>query len=144
MLLLHGELPASGASVPLLSWQELLASGARRSAVLEPAEGPESRLATILYTSGTTGRPKGVPLSQANLLHQVRTLGVAVSPQPGERVLSVLPIWHAYERSAEYYFFSCACSQTYTTIKQLKRDLPRVKPVVMVTVPRLWEELRNP
>ena len=62
---------------------------------------------------------------------------------PGSPVLSVLPIWHAYERSASYYFLSCACSQTYTTIKQLKKDLPRVKPVIaMATVPRLWEAVQ--
>ena len=141
VLLLHGEVPASGASVPLLSWQELLASGVHRSAVLEPAEGPESRLATILYTSGTTGRPKGVPLSQANLLHQVRTLGVAVSPQPGERVLSVLPIWHAYERSAGYLLLSRGCSQSYTNLRQFKGDLQRVRPHYLISVPRLWEAL---
>ena len=57
-------------------------------------------------------------------------------------MLSVLPIWHSYERSAEYYFFSCGCSQSYTTIKQLKKDLPRVKPVIMATVPRLWEAVQ--
>ena len=98
--------------------------------------------ATILYTSGTTGRPKGVPLTHANLLHQMRSLGCVTRPQPGSPVLSVLPIWHSYERSAEYYFFSCACSQSYTTIKQLKKDLPRVKPVIMATVPRLWEAVQ--
>ena len=53
-----------------------------------------------------------------------------------------MPIWHSYERSAEYYFFSCGCSQSYTTIKQLKKDLPRVKPVIMATVPRLWEAVQ--
>jgi long-chain acyl-CoA synthetase len=57
-------------------------------------------------------------------------------------VLSVLPIWHAYERSASYYFLSCACTQTYTTIKQLKKDLPRVRPIAMATVPRLWESVQ--
>ena len=98
--------------------------------------------ATILYTSGTTGRPKGVPLTHANLLHQMRSLACVTRPEPGSPVLSVLPIWHSYERSAEYYFFSCACSQNYTTIKQLKKDLPRVKPVIMATVPRLWEAVQ--
>ena len=63
-------------------------------------------------------------------------------PQPGDPVLSVLPIWHAYERSASYYFLSCACTQTYTTIKQLKKDLPRVQPIAMATVPRLWESVQ--
>ena len=99
-------------------------------------------VATILYTSGTTGRPKGVPLTHANLLHQMRSLACVTRPDPGAPVLSVLPIWHSYERSAEYYFFSCACSQSYTTIKQLKKDLPRVKPVIMATVPRLWEAVQ--
>ena len=107
----------------------------------ERASAPATT-ATILYTSGTTGRPKGVPLTHANLLHQMRSLACVTRPEPGSPVLSVLPIWHSYERSAEYYFFSCACSQSYTTIKQLKKDLPRVKPVIMATVPRLWEAVQ--
>jgi long-chain acyl-CoA synthetase len=107
----------------------------------DSASAPDTT-ATILYTSGTTGRPKGVPLTHANLLHQMRSLACVTRPEPGSPVLSVLPIWHSYERSAEYYFFSCACSQSYTTIKQLKKDLPRVKPVIMATVPRLWEAVQ--
>jgi len=130
----------------LIGWDCLLEMGAEAPAA-DPFSGrggdATSTTATILYTSGTTGRPKGVPLSHANLLHQMRALAVVARPQPGDPVLSVLPIWHAYERSAEYYFFSCACTQTYTTIKQLKHDLPRVQPVVMVTVPRLWEAVRS-
>ncbi len=141
VLQLEGE-PADG----LLGWDALLAAGAG-----QPAPDPlkdrardsaASATATILYTSGTTGQPKGVPLSHANLLHQMRCLACVAYPSPGAAVLSVLPIWHAYERSAEYYFFSCGCTQHYTTIKQLKRDLPRVKPIVMATVPRLWEAIQ--
>ncbi len=106
-------------------------------------ESPGSAVATILYTSGTTGKPKGVPLSHANLLHQIKSLTCVAHPHAGAAVLSVLPIWHAYERSAEYYFFSCGCTQSYSTIKHLKADLARVRPIVMATVPRLWEAIKQ-
>ena len=98
-------------------------------------------IATILYTSGTTGEPKGVPLTHANFLYQIKNLACIADPKPGTSVLSVLPIWHSYERSAEYFFFSCGCSQFYTSPKYLKDDIKEVKPVVMATVPRLWEAI---
>ena len=98
-------------------------------------------IATILYTSGTTGKPKGVPLTHANLLYQIKNLACIADPKPATSVLSVLPIWHSYERSAEYFFFSCGCSQFYTTPKYLKDDIKEVEPVVMATVPRLWEAI---
>ncbi len=100
-------------------------------------------IATILYTSGTTGKPKGVPLTHANFLHQIVNLAYIADPEPGTSVLSVLPIWHSYERSAEYFFFSCGCSQYYTIPKFLKDDITQIKPVVMATVPRLWEAIHD-
>ena len=130
----------------VLGWNSFLVEGDQyQKTDLMTGRGFDSAsqtVATILYTSGTTGQPKGVPLTHANLLHQMRALACIAHPTPGSPVLSVLPIWHSYERSAEYYFFSCACSQTYTTIKHLKHDLPRVRPVVMATVPRLWEAVQ--
>ena len=144
VVVLQGELgaftpAAAGGPRVLCSWEELLARGAAGQTPPPPGAGAD--LATILYTSGTTGEPKGVPLSHANLLHQLRTLGVAVNATPGDRVLSVLPIWHAYERSAEYFLLSCGARQTYTTLKQLRSDLQAVRPHYLISVPRLWEAL---
>ena len=135
VLQLEGE-PAEGT----IGWETFLSSGAGCDPVR--SAGGREAVATVLYTSGTTGQPKGVPLTHANLLHQMSSLACVAYPEPGAPVLSVLPIWHAYERSASYYFFSCGCTQTYTTIKQLKKDLPRVRPIAMATVPRLWEAVQ--
>jgi long-chain acyl-CoA synthetase len=140
VVVLQGDRGSVVPVLPCFTWDELMARGAQASTPAWP-EGGEQRLATVLYTSGTTGQPKGVPLSHANLLHQLRHLGVAVAPQPGDRVLSVLPIWHAYERSAEYFLLACGCAQTYTTLKQLRPDLQRVRPHYLISVPRLWEAL---
>ncbi len=128
----------------VLEWDDFLSKGSQKAAITLTNDwlNDTRDIATILYTSGTTGKPKGVPLSHANFLHQIRSLACVANPPVGSPVLSVLPIWHAYERSAEYYFFTCGCTQSYTTIKHLKSDLPRVKPFVMATVPRLWEAIQ--
>jgi long-chain acyl-CoA synthetase len=140
VVVLEGDPPTDGdPALPCLGWEQLLARGA--GTVAPWPEGGPQRLATLLYTSGTTGQPKGVPLSHANLLHQLRNLGVAVAPEPGDRVLSILPIWHAYERSAEYFLFSCGCRQSYATLKTFRSDLQKVRPQYLISVPRLWEAI---
>jgi long-chain acyl-CoA synthetase len=98
-------------------------------------------LATLIYTSGTTGQPKGVMLSQGNLLHQVNNLGVILQPRQGDIVLSLLPTWHCYERSCEYFLISQGCTQIYSSIRTVKNDLKEYEPYYMVGVPRLWESI---
>jgi len=122
-----------------LNFNQLLELG--QNSALKPVSKAETDLATLIYTSGTTGQPKGVMLSHGNLLHQVRELEAVITPQPGDRALSILPSWHSFERSAEYFLLSRGCTLTYTSIRHFKNDLQRIKPHHMVGVPRLWESL---
>ncbi|HEY9665014.1 MAG TPA: AMP-binding protein, partial [Allocoleopsis sp.] len=64
-----------------------------------------------------------------------------VQPQPGEKILSILPIWHCYERTFEYFVFAYGTTQIYTNIRHVKKDLKDLKPQYMVGVPRLWESI---
>ncbi len=125
--------------VKLLMFNDLVIAGAEAS-LLQVTLQPDN-LATLLYTSGTTGKPKGVMLTHRNLLHQVNTLGTIVYPQAGDRVLSILPTWHSYERACEYFLLGQGCTQVYTNLRYVKSDLKSVKPNFMVAVPRLWESI---
>ena len=107
----------------------------------QPVKVEPDSLATLIYTSGTTGKPKGVMISHANLLHQITTLGAVVQPQPGDRVLGLLPTWHTFGRTAEYFLYSLGCTQTYTNIRHVKADFKNSKPQYMVGVPRIWESI---
>ncbi len=126
-------------SLKILNFSALMALGSKNT--LEPVNQNRQTLATLIYTSGTSGKPKGVMLSHGNLLHQIETFGTVLPPQKGDRVLSILPSWHVYERTCEYFILSQGCTQIYTNIRYLKQDLKEFKPQLMVGVPRLWESL---
>jgi long-chain acyl-CoA synthetase len=98
-------------------------------------------LFTLIYTSGTTGRPKGVMLTHANMISQIRNI-------PGlhntsDRVLSVLPIWHIFERVIEMYTISFGGCTYYSSITTLGDDMRNVEPTFMASAPRLWEKLHE-
>ncbi|GCL39939.1 AMP-dependent synthetase and ligase [Sphaerospermopsis reniformis] len=139
VVLLSDETPPTAENYQLLNFTQLLDIGSNQTLVANKPSG--DALATLIYTSGTTGKPKGVMLSHKNLLHQVKTLGTIVQPQPGDIVLSILPTWHSYERSGEYFLLSQGCTQVYTNLRSVKEDLKEFKPNFMIAVPRLWESI---
>ena len=96
-------------------------------------------LFTIIYTSGTTGTPKGVQLTHAAMASQVRNLPFELGQ--GDRALSILPVWHSYERVFEVISIACGVHTYYTSLRTLGVDLQSVRPTIMVSAPRLWEGL---
>lgn len=123
-------------SVALADW--LPPSAAVEFEVLPMA--PES-LATIVYTSGTTGRPKGVMLSHGNILSNVSAASEVVSLHGEDSLLSLLPLSHMFERTCGYYLpLAAGIRVAYCRgIQQIGEDLAYHRPTVMIAVPRVFE-----
>ena len=108
-----------------------------------------SSLATLVYTSGTTSFPKGVRLLHSNILHQVNynTFSLVDSdrwdPNVGDTVLSILPCWHIYERTSEYFCFARGVQMVYSQLRTFKSDLVDWKPHYLFAVPRLFETIHK-
>lgn len=139
IILLSDETIEAEFSQPIYNFEQFMALGASYSFI--PVAKNLDDLATLIYTSGTTGQPKGVMLTHGNLLHQVRYLETVIKPLPGDRILSILPSWHSYERAAEYFLLSRGTTLIYTNIRYFKGDLKEYRPHFMVGVPRLWESI---
>jgi long-chain acyl-CoA synthetase len=139
IVLLSDETPTENTSIKTLNFKQLMELGKDRQ--LQPVQQNKDTLATLLYTSGTTGKPKGVMLSHGNLLHQVNYVKTVFQPQAGDILLSILPTWHSYGRAGEYFFLAHGATQVYTNIRFFKQDLKKFQPTYMVGVPRLWESL---
>jgi long-chain acyl-CoA synthetase len=118
--------------------KELRAGGDRRVEERVAQIKPED-LFTIIYTSGTTGAPKGVMLTHANMISQLRNIPIAIGP--GDRFLSILPVWHIFERVFEMVTVATGACQYYTNVRNIREDMSIVKPTFMASAPRLWESV---
>lgn len=101
------------------------------------------QLATIIYTSGTSGRPKGVMLSHHNILTNAYGCSQIVPLSRNDLLLSFLPLSHAFERTAGYYVpMMCGAAVAYArSIQQLPEDLLIIRPTILVSVPRIYERV---
>jgi long-chain acyl-CoA synthetase len=125
------DLEALGAAEPVAAYREAVA-----------ALDPEA-VAIIVYTSGTTGPPKGAMLSHRNLLAAAEFIGPAWGPGPGEEVLSYLPLCHVAERllsliTALGYGYVVNFPESAST---MAADIVEVQPTFFLGVPRVWEKL---
>mgnify|MGYP000176759487 CR=1 FL=1 len=121
----------------LKQWLPDTGAAPRRS----PAAATE--MATLVYTSGTTGRPKGVMLSHRNILSNVLAAASAIPAYPSDRFLSFLPLSHMLERSCGYYFAIWSGSQTVyaRAITTLADDIGTERPTILIAVPRIFERI---
>jgi len=127
--------------VPVLSLADWLAAG-RTASRVPPAPGP-NELAAIVYTSGTTGRPKGVMLTHRNVVANVKAILARVAPTEADVFLSFLPLSHTFERTAGYYLPMAAgsCVAYARSVPLLAEDLKTIRPTVLISVPRIYERV---
>ncbi len=129
-----------------VAWNEVMGSPPladlrRLAAAVRPRD-----LASIVYSSGTTGAPKGVMLTHANLAYMVAATGQSgcVPVTRGDTCISILPLAHVLERAADFFFWDEGVTITFARgVETLAEDLLAARPHVMVSVPRLFEKLHD-
>jgi long-chain acyl-CoA synthetase len=132
--------PEQTPTIPVVNFSQLLSRG-EDITLKNPVHAQAETLATLLYTSGTTGQPKGVMLTHGNLLHQINAITEIIQPEIGDCFLSILPTWHSFGRIGQYYCLSRGSQIVYTNIRHFKQDLKEFKPRYMTSVPRIWESI---
>lgn len=134
------DLPADGPG--LVSLDTWLQRGDAAEPVLPPGPGEED-LAALVYTSGTTGKPKGVMLTHRNVLSNVKAAVAHLHPRSDDVFLSFLPLSHTFERTCGYYLpIAAGASVAFArSVQQLAEDLKVVRPTVLVSVPRIYERI---
>jgi long-chain acyl-CoA synthetase len=142
---------AEAAGLQIIPYPRLIRLGEERLAA-KPGEidgeidkGGRDDLATIIFTSGTTGEPKGVMLTHGTFLHQLPSFRLIFEAKPGDIWLSVLPVWHVFERVMEYviFYFNNGIAYSKPVSSVLLADFKAVRPHWMVGVPRIWEAIMD-
>lgn len=138
---------AKEAGVEILTFGDIIKKGkafneANPDKVNEEIDkGDWDDIVTIIFTSGTTGQPKGVMLSNGNFITQLDEVDERIFLYPGDRGIMVLPVWHAFQRAVEYVVMSQAATICYSKPigAALLADLKALNPQVLPAVPRVFE-----
>ncbi len=132
----------------LLSFQALEDAGAelrrKQPGLIEELRretGPDD-LSTLIYTSGTTGEPKGVMLTQANLVSNVHDASEKYGFAGNDISLSVLPLSHVFERTGMYVYLRYGMRVHFAeSIEKVPDNLKEVRPTIFIGVPRIFEKV---
>ena len=139
----------SKGSIKIHSFQEIMESGKegfdQKYIDDEIEKGNSDEIATLIYTSGTTGEPKGVMLSHRSYNFQIDRIYRHVPIAHGHILLSVLPIWHSFERVVEYVTINAGATLAYSKPigSIMIPDMGKVRPHWLPSVPRIWEGVRS-
>lgn len=135
----------------VLGWEDFLEKGSTLSRDIGndafrimAMEAEPDDVATILYTSGTTGNPKGVMLTHNNLWSNVTATTRVFSHEKGDNSLVFLPLSHVLQRMVSYWLFFQGDTVTYAhSMETVADDIKLVRPSIVVSVPRLYEKIYN-
>ncbi|MCI4397924.1 MAG: long-chain fatty acid--CoA ligase [Acidobacteria bacterium] len=131
-----------------LQWEQILSRGRDfdksqpgRHEKVARAVVPDD-LASIVYTSGTTGEPKGAMLTHRNFVENARGGMQVLSFKPSDQAIVFLPLSHVYERTADYCYFWSGASLAYAeSIDKVAENMGEVKPTIGAAVPRFYEKV---
>jgi long-chain acyl-CoA synthetase len=148
VVLITGSVRSAAVAPPMISWEQALAAG--RSAPPDSVSmltaiarglGPDDP-ATLIYTSGTLGKMKGVLLTHGNLLASAVSSARRINVTVDDAYLSFLPMAHVLERVVHLSMLWAGASIHYGGgLDRLEEDFRRVRPTVVVGVPRLFEKI---
>ncbi len=143
IIIIEGAETPEAADERYLSWKNLMDSGTKET-IFPPVS--EDDICSLLYTSGTTGDPKGVMLTHRNFLSNAQACLKVIPITERDILLSILPLTHVLERTGGYYAPLVVQGATIAYVKSLKElaaNLQEIKPTVLIAVPRLFAALHD-